>query len=158
MPGFRLPPAILAGFRSAMAPADAGADYQPERRRRFLANAPWAFAVAMVCATITTAFELVRFPERRGWALASEAAFLVVPTLALVLLRAFPQRSIGIGIAATNLLGLILNLYHAVVAGGNAVFAHFGLPALVPSEAVFPSAAALLSCARLAINAFSPSR
>src|SRR3972149_2492214 len=50
------------------------------------------------------------------------------------------------------------HLAHAVVAGGNAVRAHFGLLALVPLEGVFPSAAALLSCASLAISASSPSR
>jgi hypothetical protein len=69
----------------------------------------------MVCATITTDFEVVRFPERRIWALSAEGAFLVIPIVALALLRAFPQRSLGIAIAATNLLGLILNANHAVV-------------------------------------------
>jgi len=106
---------MTSGFEIGTASAAASAGYQAERRRRFVARAPWAFAVPVVCGAITTVFELLRFPERRIWALASEAAFLVIPIVALALVRAFPQRSIGIGIVATNLLGLILNLYHAVV-------------------------------------------
>jgi PAS domain S-box-containing protein len=98
-----------------MASAAASAAYRAERRRRFVARAPWAFAVPVACGVITTVFEVLRFPERWSWALASEAAFLVIPIVALALVRAFPQRSIGIGIAAANLLGLILNVYHAVV-------------------------------------------
>lgn len=95
-----------------------------------MARAPWAFAVPVACGAITTGFELLRFPERWNWALASEAAFVVIPIVALALVRAFPQQSIGIGIAATNLLGLILNTYHAIV-GAQAATSIWTLTALL---------------------------
>ena len=109
------PVGMTTGFEIGTASPAASAAYQAERRRRFVARAPWAFAVPVVCGAITTVFEVLRFPERRGWALAAGAAFVVIPAVALALVRAFPQRSIGIGIVATNLLGLILNAYHAIV-------------------------------------------
>jgi PAS domain S-box-containing protein len=106
---------MTTGFKIGAAAAAASAAYQAERRRRFMARAPWAFAVPAVCAAMTTVFEMLRFPERQSWALAAGAAFVVIPAVALALVRAFPQRPIWIGIGAANLLGLVLSAYHAIV-------------------------------------------
>jgi len=96
-------------------PLSGAISYRAEVRRRVAARAPAAFAVLVGCAAFATIFEVLRFPERHAWMLASDAAFLAIAAGTLALLRAFPQHSIGIAIAVVNVLALILNAYHAIV-------------------------------------------
>ena len=101
--------------RIGLPSAAASAAYRAEMRRRFMARAPGAFGVLVACGAIATLFEVLRFPERRFWMFATEASFIAIGVAMLGLVRAFPRRCIGIGIAVVNLLGIILNAYHAVV-------------------------------------------
>lgn len=95
--------------------------YRAEVRRRVVKRVPVAFAVLVACAACGALLELLRFPERRPWVVAIDATFGVLIVGTLGLLRAFPQRSVGIVIAAVNLLGLALNGYHAGVGAPVAV-------------------------------------
>jgi PAS domain S-box-containing protein len=110
--------------------------YRAEARRRVANRAPTGFAVLLACAAFATVLELVRFPERRAWMLAADATYLAVAAGTLAMLRAFPQRSIGIMIGAVNLLGVILNLYHVMV-GAQVAMCVWTLTALLASSALF---------------------
>jgi len=103
--------------RSRIGPpsAAASAAYAAEMRRRFVARVPGAFGVLVACGAIATVFEILRFPDRRFWMLSTEASFILIGLAMLALVRAFRRRCIGIGIVVVNLLGLILNAYHALV-------------------------------------------
>jgi PAS domain S-box-containing protein len=109
--------------------------YRAEVQRRIVTRFPAACAVLVACATCATILEVLRFPERRAWMLASDATFLVIAAGALTLLRAVPQRSVGIAIAAVNVLGLILNAYHAIV-GAQPAMCIWTLTALLASSAL----------------------
>ncbi len=104
--------------------------------RRVAARAPAAFVLLLACAAFGTVLELLRFPERQVWILSADTTYLVVAVSTLILLRAFPQRSVAIGIVAVNLLGLILNAYHVVV-GAQVAMCIWTLTALLASSALF---------------------
>jgi len=106
---------MISRFRTGTKLAAASAAYQAEVRRRFVARAPSAFVVLVSCGAMATVFEVLRFPERRLAMLLTDALILVVTLVALVLIRAYPRRCIGIGILVVNALGIVLTAYHALV-------------------------------------------
>ncbi len=102
--------------RSAIGRSSAArALYRAEVSRRVAARAPIAFGVLVACGGLAAVFEILRFPEREAWMLGAEASYVVIAIGTLALLRALPHRSVGILIGAINVLGLILNAYHAIV-------------------------------------------
>jgi PAS domain S-box-containing protein len=110
--------------------------YRAEVRQRVATRAPAALAVLVACAATGTLLEVYRFPERRIWILALDATFLAIAAGTLALLRALPERRIGIGIVAVNVLGLILNGYHALV-GAPVAVCLWTLTGLLCSSALF---------------------
>jgi PAS domain-containing protein len=106
---------MIPRFRIGAKLATASADYQAEMRRRFIARAPSALAVLVSSGGMATLIEVLRFPERRVWMLSTAVLLVTIALAMLALVRAFPRRCIGIGIAVVNLLGFVLTAYHAVV-------------------------------------------
>jgi PAS domain S-box-containing protein len=110
--------------------------YREEVQGRVATRALAGFAVLVMCAAFATVVELLRFPERRAWMMAADAAYVLVAAGTLALLRVFPLRSVGITIVAVNVLGVILNLYHVIV-GAEAAVCLWTLTGLLASAALF---------------------
>jgi len=89
--------------------------HEREIVRRVVERMPLAFAVFLAAAAISTAFEFVRFPERR-LAMGAVAAFyavLVAATGATLARR--PAWAIPVLVAFLNVIGVVINVYHARV-------------------------------------------
>ncbi len=89
--------------------------YDTAMTRQVAARAPLAFATFLSCVALSTAFEIARFPGRRGWMLAYAAAFTVLSGIAWWSIRRLPDWSAAIFVAFVNLVGIGLNTYHATV-------------------------------------------
>jgi PAS domain S-box-containing protein len=94
-------------------PAD---PYAAETVRRVAARAPLAFGVFLVCTTISTVFEVLRFPERRAWMLGFYAGFVALVAIGFPLIRRRPALAVPVLVVFVNAIGVGLNVYHAVVA------------------------------------------
>jgi signal transduction histidine kinase/ActR/RegA family two-component response regulator len=116
--------------------AGASEAYRNELIRRVNARLPIAVLFLLATATIATVFEVLRFPERRGWMLAADGAMLVLGTIAVGVSLLRPQRVIVVTVVVVNLLGLVLNAYHAVV-GAQLGLCIWTLTALLGSAVVF---------------------
>jgi signal transduction histidine kinase/ActR/RegA family two-component response regulator len=110
--------------------------YRNELIRRVNARLPIAVLFLLATAALATVFEVIRFPERRGWMLAADAAMLVLGAAAVGFSLLRPQRVIVVSIVIANLLGIVLNGYHAVV-GAQLGLCIWTLTALLGSAVVF---------------------
>jgi PAS domain S-box-containing protein len=88
---------------------------------RIAARAPLGFAIFLVCVALGTIFEIVRFPERRGWMLGFAAGFVMLVAVAWGLIRRRPAWTVGVMLAFINLIGVALNAYHVIVGGSVAM-------------------------------------
>src|SRR2546425_6432257 len=109
--------------------------YRAEMVRRVAARAPLGFLVFLLCLALSTAFEILRFPERRAWMLGFAAAFVVLIALCWTLVRRRPTSSIPVLVAFVNLVGIALNAYHAIV-GGSVAMCIWTLTGLLASASV----------------------
>lgn len=116
--------------------AGASEAYRNELIRRVNARLPVAVLFLLSTAAIATVLEVLRFPQRRGWMLAADAAMLVLGGTAVGLSLLRPKRVILISILVVNLLGLVLNGYHAIV-GAQLGLCIWTLTALLCSVVVF---------------------
>jgi len=98
-------------------------------------RAPLAFGIFLVCTSISTVFEIVRFPERRAWMLGFYAGFVALVAIGLPLVRRRPALAIPIFVAFVNAIGVGLNVYHAAV-GAPVAMCMLVLTALLASCAV----------------------
>jgi PAS domain S-box-containing protein len=88
--------------------------YRREVRRRVAARVPAAFALLVASGAISTVFEILRFPERLWWMVGADAVYWGMAAVCVLVVRARPGASIPIMVAAVNVLGLVINAYHAV--------------------------------------------
>jgi len=98
-------------------------------------RAPLAFGVFLVCTTVSTVFEVVRFPDRRAWMLGFYAGFVALVAIGLPLVRRRPALAIPVFVAFVNAIGVAINVYHAAVAAPVAM-CMLVLTALLASSAV----------------------
>ena len=98
---------------------DAG--YGGEARRRVGRQLALSIAVLIGCVLSASLLELFRFPGRLAWLLALDGAIAAVAVGAVLISRAFPERSIPVAVVAVNLVGVLLNGYHAAVGSPIAV-------------------------------------
>jgi signal transduction histidine kinase/ActR/RegA family two-component response regulator len=116
--------------------AGASEAYRNELIRRVNARLPVAVLFLLATATLATVFEILRFPDRRVWMFAADAAMLVLGTIAVGFSLLRPKSVLPVSIIVVNLLGLVLNAYHAVV-GAQLGFCIWTLTALLGSTVVF---------------------
>jgi PAS domain S-box-containing protein len=115
---------------------DAGSElYRREVQRRVAARVPAAFALLIGSGAIATVFEVLRFPERLWWMLGADAVYSVLAAMCISTVRVRPDKSVVVGAVATNLLGLVLNAYHAIV-GAQIAMCIWTLTALLCSSAI----------------------
>jgi PAS domain S-box-containing protein len=116
----------------------------PERRddphrqeivRRVAARAPLGFGVFLFCAAIATAFEFIRFPDRRAWMGSVAAVYVALAVIARALLVRRPAWAIPVLIGFVNAIGVIINVYHGAVDASVAMCV-WVLTALLCSSAV----------------------
>jgi PAS domain S-box-containing protein len=109
--------------------------YADETVRQVAARAPSGIAFFIVCVTLSTAFEIARFPARAPWMLAFAGSFALLSAACLVLLERLRAWSIVILVAFVNLVGVALNAYHAIV-GAPVAMCLWTLTGLLASTAV----------------------
>jgi signal transduction histidine kinase/ActR/RegA family two-component response regulator len=126
----------MVGRAHAMGIFGSSEAYRAEVRRKVGERLPYAVLFLIANAAIATVFEILRFPERRLWMLAADVVFVLIGGGAVALTRRRPENAIPISIGAANLLGLVLNAYHAGV-GAQLGFCIWTLTALLASSAVF---------------------
>jgi hypothetical protein len=79
--------------------------YADETVRQVAARAPSGIAFFIVCVTLSTAFEIARFPSRAPWMLSVAGCFALLAAGCLILLERFRAWSIVILVAFANLVG-----------------------------------------------------
>src|SRR5512139_79664 len=89
--------------------------YRALADRRVASRATGAFALLLACAGVSTVFEILRFPERRGWMLASDGLILGIALVALALVRLRTDWSVPVLVVCVNLVGVLLTAYHTIV-------------------------------------------
>jgi len=109
--------------------------YEKRIVQRVAARAPLGFAIFLVCVALSTAFEIVRFPERRGWMGGFAAGFVLLVAVAWDLLRRRPAWTVGVLLAFVNLIGVALNAYHVIV-GGSVAMCVWTLTGLLATSAL----------------------
>src|SRR5262245_58016305 len=110
--------------------------YRSAVRQRVAARTPMVLGLLAACAAVATFLEILRFPERRSWMLGADAIFLVIIASTFSLVRARPRWSIPVVVIAANVIGVVLNAYHAIVHAEVAMCV-WTLTALVCSAAAF---------------------
>jgi PAS domain S-box-containing protein len=115
---------------------ESGADpYEAQVTRLIVDRAPWGFLFFLGCVGLSTVFEVVRFPGRRPWMLSFAAAFTLLAAAAHALIRARPAWSVPVLVGFVNVVGVALNVYHALV-GAPVAMCLWTLTALLASSAV----------------------
>ena len=109
--------------------------YEREIVRHVLTRVPLGFGVFLACVGISTAFEFLRFPERRTTMGAMAAVFTVFTVMTAAALRRWPGRAITVLVVFVNVVGVAINVYHALVAAPAAMCV-WVLTALLASSAV----------------------
>src|SRR6185503_16749620 len=99
------------------------------------ARAPAGFLFFLGCVVLSTIFEVVRFPERRGVMLAFGAGFFLLTAVTYALIRTWSAWSVTILLGFVNLVGVALTVYHATV-GAPVAMCLWTLTALLASAAV----------------------
>jgi hypothetical protein len=92
-------------------------------------------AFFLACVTISTIFEIARFPDRTRWMLGFASAFVVLSAVVAVLVQRARAWSIVILVVFVNLIGVALNAYHAIV-GAPVAMCLWTLTALLGSTVV----------------------
>jgi signal transduction histidine kinase/ActR/RegA family two-component response regulator len=127
---------MMGGRAFSIGLREASEVYRAEVRRKVAERLPYAVLFLLANATLATIFEILRFPERRLWMLVADAVFVVIGGAAVALARRRPDAAIPVSIVAANLLGIVLNAYHAIV-GAQLGFCVWTLTGLLASSAVF---------------------
>jgi hypothetical protein len=89
--------------------------YEDEVVRRVAARAPLGFAVFLACLFLSALFEMLRYPDRRGWMAGFAAGFVVLVALTWTLVARRPRWGPWLLVAFVNVVGVALNAYHAIV-------------------------------------------
>jgi PAS domain S-box-containing protein len=89
--------------------------YRIEIHRRVAARAPLGFGVFLTCVAISTLFEVVHFPERVFWMGAFAAGFALLAGASWWIIRRRPAWTIPTLVTFVNVVGVAINVYHAIV-------------------------------------------
>lgn len=109
--------------------------YRSLAQRRVANRATAAFALLLACAGVSTVFEILRFPERSGWMLASDGVLLAVTLGALAIVRVRAAWSVPVLVVCVNVVGVVLTAYHTIV-GAEIAMCVWTLTALLASSAL----------------------
>jgi PAS domain S-box-containing protein len=109
--------------------------YEREMVRHVRARVPLAFGVFLSCVGVSTVFEFLRFPERRLLMTAFAAGFALLAGMTAAALRGRPERTVVALVTFVNVVGVAINVYHAMV-GAPAAMSVWVLTALLASSAV----------------------
>ena len=109
--------------------------YRDQMLRRVIGRTPLGFAVFLGCVALSTLFETLHFPERRGWMTAFATTFVGLVVLARGLLRRRPAWTVPVLLGFVNAVGIALNAYHVIV-GASLAACVWVLTGLVASAAV----------------------
>jgi PAS domain-containing protein len=109
--------------------------YQGEIVRRVAERAPLGFVVFLICMVLSALFEVLRFPDRRGWMGAFAAGFALLVAVAWTLVRRRPAWSVHVMVGFVNVMGVGLNAYHVLV-GASVAMCVWSLTGLLASSAV----------------------
>ncbi len=106
--------------------------------RRIASRVPLGFAFFLGCVVLSTLFEVARFPERRSWMVGFALGFAVLVAVAWAVIHYRPTATVAVLVAFVNVVGVALNVYHAVV-GAPVAMCLWTLTGLIGSTAVmFP--------------------
>jgi PAS domain S-box-containing protein len=97
-------------------------------------RAPGGFVLFVACLLLSTFFEMVRFPERRGWMLGFAVGLLALVVVCWSIIRARPGWSLYVLLLFVNVTGVALNAYHVIVGApvANCLWTLTGLLASAP--------------------------
>jgi PAS domain S-box-containing protein len=109
--------------------------HRADRIGRVAARAPLGFAIFLVCVAISSVFEIVRFPDRRGWMLGFAAGFVLLVGVAWGFIRRRPTWAVGVLVGFVNVVGVALNAYHVIV-GGSVAMCVWTLTGLLATSAL----------------------
>jgi PAS domain S-box-containing protein len=109
--------------------------YEAEVSRRVTARAPLGFAVFLTCVALSSVFEIVRFPERRGWMSAFACGFVLLVAIAWLAIQRRPAWTVTVLILFANVVGVALNSYHAIV-GASLAMCVWTLTGLIAASAL----------------------
>src|SRR6185503_1623960 len=87
------------------------------------------------CVFLSALFEMLRFPERRGWMAAFALAFAVLTAVIWPFVRRRPEWSVPLLIGFVNVIGVALNGYHVLV-GASVAMCMWTLTGLLGASAV----------------------
>jgi PAS domain S-box-containing protein len=99
-------------------------------------RAPFGFLFFIACLLLSTLFEVVRFPQRRGWMLSFAGGFIILTGLAQLLIRRRPVWTVPVLLTFINVVGVGLNAYHVIV-GASFASCLWTLTGLLACAAVF---------------------
>ena len=108
--------------------------YRDEIVRRVAARAPYGLGVFLVCVALSATFEMLRFPERRGWMGGFAIGFVLLSLACWGLVRRRPAWSVVIFLVLVNVAGVAVNAYHVIV-GASLAMCVWQLTALLASSA-----------------------
>jgi PAS domain S-box-containing protein len=126
---------LRVGDMTGLRPGRPDDPYADETIRQVSARAPAGLAFFLTCVTISSIFEIARFPERARTMLTFAVAFVVLAAVCVVLIQRARAWSIVILIVFVNLIGVALNVYHAIV-GAPVAMCLWTLSALLGSTVV----------------------
>ena len=109
--------------------------YADETVRQVAARAPAGFAFFIACVTLSTGFEIARFPERRDWMLGFAGVSALLAAASQLLLQRHRTWSTVILLVFLNVVGMGLNAYHAIV-GASVAMCLWTLTGLLCSSAM----------------------
>ncbi|HWP67441.1 MAG TPA: ATP-binding protein [Candidatus Limnocylindria bacterium] len=119
-----------------MPPAASRRDpWQPAIVHNVRARVRLAFTVFLICVGISTVFEFLRFPERRPLMAVFATGFALLTAVTAAVLRRRPSWTIPALVAFVNVVGVAINVYHAMV-GAPVALCVWVLTALLASSAV----------------------
>ena len=95
---------------SDLGPAAAG--FRAQARQRVADRVPLAFAIFVTCMSLSLAFEWHFYPDRHEAIVAVASLFLGLTFLGSTLIRRRPALSIATMVAAVNVIGVAICVYH----------------------------------------------
>ena len=109
--------------------------YTDQMLQRVIGRTPLGFGVFLGCLALSALFEMLHFPDRRGWMAAFAVGFLALVAVAWEALRRRPAWTLPVLVSFVNVVGVALNAYHAIV-GASLASCVWVLTGLVASAAV----------------------
>jgi len=109
--------------------------YRADMLQRVIERAPLGFMVFLGCVALSTLFEMLHFPDRRGWMATFASVFIALVALCWGVVRQRPGWTVPALLGFVNVVGVALNVYHVLV-GASVAACVWVLTGLVATAAV----------------------